>query len=314
MEVPKLKINYFNKYCCISLPFINKDYDHLSYEIYGDKGYSVISNFKHYKNSDDNLHITFTYNKLECYFLKITLNKKIITTFIKPKVLSNESNVLTDTSSFGFPLSRVPSSNSNELITNINSISSSGTPIRSINMNINRNKYFNRNLSSNEFIKTIDKASDCNTSDCNKMCCCNYDDENDDTDDDDTDDDIDEMESFFKNDISDKINQLKRLQKLYKGDIETDEESDEESNEESDGESNEDSDEDSHDDDSIEELDDKHLLKKILKESGIELTDSMICSDKDDDHYNESDQDEEEDDEEEDDEEDDEEEDDDEDN
>ena len=238
MEVPKLKINYFNKYCCISLPFINKEYDHLSYEIYGDKGYSALSNFKNYKNSDDNLHITFTYNKTECYFLKITLNKKVITTFIKPKIISND--------------------------TGISSFTTGGSPARPINMNINRDRYFNRNLTSNEFIKTIDTSC--------------YADEDPDEDSDDV---KNEMELLFKNgitgEISSQIEQLKRLEKLYQGhsDIDTEEDSD-------DDDDDDESDGDESDEDSIENLDEKNLLKRILKDSGIELTDSMICSDKED--------------------------------
>ena len=117
-----LKINYFNQYCCISLPYVNKEYENLSYEVYSDKGYSCVCNLKNYKNSDNKLHVTFTYNKDECYFLKIILNDKIITTFIKP------NNTL----------ERYRHDNSN------------------IMMNINRDGIYNKDLSRDEFIKNID--------------------------------------------------------------------------------------------------------------------------------------------------------------
>ena len=117
-----LKINYFNQYCCISLPYVNKEYENLSYEVYSDKGYSCVCNLKNYKNSDNKLHVTFSYNRDECYFLKIILNDKIITTFIKP------NNTL----------GRYRHDNSN------------------IRMNINRDGIYNKDLSRDEFIKNID--------------------------------------------------------------------------------------------------------------------------------------------------------------
>ena len=63
-----LKINYFNKYCCISLPYVNKEYEKLSYEVYSDKGYSCVCNLENYKNSDNKLHVTFTYKKIDIIF------------------------------------------------------------------------------------------------------------------------------------------------------------------------------------------------------------------------------------------------------
>ena len=222
-----LKINYFNQYCCISLPFVNKEYEKLSYEVYSDKGYSCVCNLKNFKNSDNKLHVTFTYNKDECYFLKIILNDKIITTFIKP------NNTL----------EKYRHDNSN------------------IKMNINRDGLYNKELSKNEFIKNIDTLK---TEVETKL--------------------LEEEAEEPPMNFMELRRQLYNLNKL--GGFDSDDE---------DYEDEDDEDEDEDDDT------ENNILKKILIDSGIRLTDSMMSDDfirteeEDDEEDDEEDEDEEDD-------------------
>ena len=52
----------------------------------GDQGFCTSVVLNNYNNSDGLLHITFSYKKTEYYFLKIIINEKKITTFIKPSL------------------------------------------------------------------------------------------------------------------------------------------------------------------------------------------------------------------------------------